>query len=174
MASLFWGLWKLAGIFCSSVHGIFQARVLEWGAIAFSGSIYIRPKINKKSWETPERGNTKTKHLVWCWNTSLGPRWGCSCLGCRGSKLKLHDSCVSGHVLLDQKHCISSQSIPKGQASSGLYAYYLAPSCPKQDRLRCPDSQKFSICLHLVLRSFLEKLLAFCSFPNGDCCFMKC
>jgi len=23
----------------SSVHGIFQARVLEWGAIAFSGSI---------------------------------------------------------------------------------------------------------------------------------------
>ena len=24
----------------SSVHGIFQARVLEWGAIAFSQSIY--------------------------------------------------------------------------------------------------------------------------------------
>ena len=24
----------------SSVHGIFQARVLEWGAIAFSGFIY--------------------------------------------------------------------------------------------------------------------------------------
>ena len=24
----------------SSVHGIFQARVLEWGAIAFSNSIY--------------------------------------------------------------------------------------------------------------------------------------
>jgi len=23
----------------SSVHGIFQARVLEWGAIAFSGSV---------------------------------------------------------------------------------------------------------------------------------------
>ena len=23
----------------SSIHGIFQARVLEWGAIAFSGSI---------------------------------------------------------------------------------------------------------------------------------------
>ena len=26
--------WSLPG---SSVHGIFQARVLEWGAIAFSG-----------------------------------------------------------------------------------------------------------------------------------------
>ena len=25
----------------SSVHGIFQARVLEWGAIAFSKSIFI-------------------------------------------------------------------------------------------------------------------------------------
>ena len=25
----------------SSVHEIFQARVLEWGAIAFSGGIYI-------------------------------------------------------------------------------------------------------------------------------------
>ena len=24
----------------SSVHGIFQARVLEWGAIAFSGLVY--------------------------------------------------------------------------------------------------------------------------------------
>ena len=28
--------WSLPG---SSVHGIFQARVLEWGAIAFSGGI---------------------------------------------------------------------------------------------------------------------------------------
>ena len=29
--------WSLPG---SSVHGIFQARVLEWGAIAFSEHIY--------------------------------------------------------------------------------------------------------------------------------------
>ena len=29
----------------SSVHGIFQARVLEWGAIAFSGVISIIPLI---------------------------------------------------------------------------------------------------------------------------------
>ena len=29
----------------SSIHGVFQARVLEWGAIAFSGvtlAIYVR------------------------------------------------------------------------------------------------------------------------------------
>ena len=28
----------------SSVHGIFQARVLEWGAIAFSENLTIYPK----------------------------------------------------------------------------------------------------------------------------------
>ena len=30
----------------SSVHGIFQARVLEWGAIAFSDSPYLDSPIN--------------------------------------------------------------------------------------------------------------------------------
>ena len=30
----------------SSVHGIFQAKVLEWGAIAFSSGIYIDMCIN--------------------------------------------------------------------------------------------------------------------------------
>ena len=29
----------------SSIHGIFQARVLEWGAIAFS-NIYVYQNIN--------------------------------------------------------------------------------------------------------------------------------
>ena len=29
---------------CAAVHGIFQARVLEWGATAFSGRCY---KVNK-------------------------------------------------------------------------------------------------------------------------------
>ena len=28
----------------SSVHGIFQARVLEWGAIAFSVTLWLRTK----------------------------------------------------------------------------------------------------------------------------------
>ena len=32
----------------SSVHGIFQARVLEWGAIAFSSLLLIVVKINPK------------------------------------------------------------------------------------------------------------------------------
>ena len=30
----------------SSIHGIFQAKVLEWGAIAFSDKSYFLKKIN--------------------------------------------------------------------------------------------------------------------------------
>ena len=44
----------------SSVHGIFQARVLEWGAIAFSGNLLemhmFRPcpsLLNQKLWGRP-------------------------------------------------------------------------------------------------------------------------
>ena len=33
----------------SSVHGIFQARVLEWGAIAFSKVLESPPILKKKS-----------------------------------------------------------------------------------------------------------------------------
>ena len=36
--------WSLPG---SSVHGIFQVRVLEWGAVAFSGHIYIYKTVGK-------------------------------------------------------------------------------------------------------------------------------
>ena len=34
----------------SSIHGIFQARVLEWVAIAFSIDWHINQKFNKKDW----------------------------------------------------------------------------------------------------------------------------
>ena len=34
----------------SSVHGIFQARVLEWGAIAFSNEGLEQPKKKKILW----------------------------------------------------------------------------------------------------------------------------
>ena len=38
----------------SSIHGIFQARVLEWGAIAFSGSVCIYSNNYKSSHFTPK------------------------------------------------------------------------------------------------------------------------
>ena len=34
----------------SSVHGIFQARVLEWGAIAFSIRLYYKATVIKTVW----------------------------------------------------------------------------------------------------------------------------
>ena len=41
--------WSLPG---SSVHGIFQARVLEWGVIAFSVEIqYTIKQLGERSWE---------------------------------------------------------------------------------------------------------------------------
>ena len=41
----------------SSIHGIFQARVLEWGAIAFSEPAVLETPIQFLGWEVPlEKG----------------------------------------------------------------------------------------------------------------------
>ena len=46
----------------SSIHGIFQARVLEWGAIAFSNS---REEVMvKHSWQE-EKGTTEDEMVGW-------------------------------------------------------------------------------------------------------------
>ena len=47
--------WSLPG---SSIHGIFQARVLEWGAIAFSGLC------NEASRKPRKDGNQRASRLV--------------------------------------------------------------------------------------------------------------
>ena len=39
----------------SSAHGIFQARVLEWGAIAFSERNHMNPQKQKRKAEEPVR-----------------------------------------------------------------------------------------------------------------------
>ena len=44
----------------SSVHGIFQARVLEWGAIAFSIKMVQHPQINQCDTHTLSTGKKKT------------------------------------------------------------------------------------------------------------------
>ena len=53
----------------SSVHGIFQARVLEWGAIAFSDSHnYISLKMNQEKLDchlrTVKGGQLKGKNIL--------------------------------------------------------------------------------------------------------------
>ena len=49
----------------SSVRGIFQARVLEWGAIAFSDQ-WPYTKMNKKLTSNSIKSNEK---LSWVWKT---------------------------------------------------------------------------------------------------------
>ena len=46
----------------SSVHGIFQARVLEWGAIAFSQSWMIRP-------ESGRPASSRAQGVLRVWNS---------------------------------------------------------------------------------------------------------
>ena len=62
----------------SSVHGIFQARVLEWGAITFSRkgccsmttpkAIYLRPHSSKtrETWGTTHQGVGSCHAQWWC------------------------------------------------------------------------------------------------------------
>ena len=49
---------------CSSVHGIFQARVLEWGAISFSNG--VRASMIKKKKKSPMEASI---------NVALHPKW---------------------------------------------------------------------------------------------------
>ena len=81
----------------SSVHGIFQARVLEWGAIAFSKSNSkthnsgpwevqsllkpaLYPRVAKGPWFYTDSSKSVRRMLGWC---ILGPycsAWGNPCL----------------------------------------------------------------------------------------------
>ena len=47
----------------SSVHGIFQARVLEWGAIAFSDNLSLQEKylLRKEGWKEGSNNERKEK-----------------------------------------------------------------------------------------------------------------
>ena len=49
----------------SSIHGIFQARVLEWGAIAFSGSCHVNVLIySLERYRTSLEGLERTHPLI--------------------------------------------------------------------------------------------------------------
>ena len=56
----------------SSVHGIFQARVLEWGAIAFSGATFYLQYILMRY---PAVLTTRCKTLLQSENTLEGLSW---------------------------------------------------------------------------------------------------
>ena len=48
----------------SSTHGIFQARVLEWGAIAFSGTNLRRAEIKRKREFNTEAWEKETSNTI--------------------------------------------------------------------------------------------------------------
>ena len=82
----------------SSVHGIFQARVLEWGAIAFSDTCSLDPgscsKLRKSLEKQPrQKGTMKMFVERWrfnpigmacVWNDVAESGWGSACRGCKG------------------------------------------------------------------------------------------
>ena len=46
----------------SSVHGIFQARVMEWVSIAFSNS-FLEDPMNKEAWQAIQcMGSYRVRH----------------------------------------------------------------------------------------------------------------
>ena len=56
----------------SSVHGIFQARVLEWGAIAFSASMFL-PEPNHAGFYLGSLGEHTLDSLLAWGNRDIGP-----------------------------------------------------------------------------------------------------
>ena len=70
----------------SSIHGIFQARVLEWGAIAFSSYSGGKKRLwekKKKRWEREKAsrvGSSKwlrNNYLYYCWRIQDGKFANC-------------------------------------------------------------------------------------------------
>ena len=65
----------------SSVHGILQARTLEWGAIAFSGSQAWAPSLPPSSLSGSLRSYPVVIYLLfYCWSDDSKIRIGSSCL----------------------------------------------------------------------------------------------
>ena len=51
----------------SSIHGIFQARVLEWGAIAFSDEMVKETEVRSLGQEDPLEENMATHSSILAW-----------------------------------------------------------------------------------------------------------
>ena len=85
----------------SSIHGIFQARVLEWGAVTFSNvNNYFLPTPNQHGLQLSYNGSCWSHNYisaetfqVWCLWSSLTVS-ACKCFGC-GSQPLLQCEAIS-------------------------------------------------------------------------------
>ena len=86
----------------SSVHRIFQARVLEWVAIAFSGILYIfiNIKIYIKTIKKAECQRIDAFEL-WCWRRLLRVPW--TARRSNQSILKISPGCSLEELMLKLK-----------------------------------------------------------------------
>ena len=88
----------------SSVHGIFQARVLEWGAIAFSLNI-----MTQHNYKAKHLGQPGTFHLVYMWPD-------------------LYCEQTAGHFLVDNANTSVRKNTAKDTAPVLRQFYYISHS----------------------------------------------
>ena len=89
----------------SSVHGILQARVLEWGAISFS-------KRGLYTWTTPDGQYRNQIDNILC-----SQRWRSSI---QSAKIRLGADCGSDHELLIAKFRLQLKKVGKTLDHSGI------------------------------------------------------
>ena len=99
----------------SSVHGIFQARVLEWGAIAFS-ALYDW-HLPKRSWYLLRHTNVPIYECVYCHD--------------RVDKKTKHNKTLFCSLLLDQEFLLE-----KGVATHSSILAWIIPWTKEPDRLQ--------------------------------------
>ena len=97
----------------SSVHGIFQARVLEWGAIAFSKGLNLVFWIAGRvftSWTTREAQKLKVKFTKLC--PTLETPWNVACQAPLSMGFSSKNTGVGCHFLL-QGIFLTQESNPR-------------------------------------------------------------
>ena len=133
----------------SSIHGIFQARVLEWGAIAFSGIVLwvvIKKRKNAAKREGTKTPGSEDPEAGWTcclWGMVRGPQ--------AGAALRKEDDGVATIGLAGfSLFCLGSRS----GCSENIY-FFLCPSC-----LQLP--QEAQLPFHPFLTAIWDPLFKCC------------
>ena len=105
----------------SSVHGIFQARVLEWGTIAFS-TYNANWLLKKKKKKTVLRHCLSLKP-----SQKYGWRRTCTPFSCKNSKTTIHSWATVSWSMLDPTKIPRAKEKPQQDARRGEIAFRIKP-----------------------------------------------